>query len=87
MRFGSKSFWLRPCGVRSTVELETFLAERVRDLMAIALLFNLAASRYRGVEWMLPLRFAMVDVAMIIMYTPDAGASALRITAVSGERR
>jgi glycosyltransferase 2 family protein len=63
----ARSLWLRPYGVPAAASLAAFLAERLQDFLAIALLSSLGASLYRGAHWLLTASFALVVAAIIVL--------------------
>jgi uncharacterized membrane protein YbhN (UPF0104 family) len=68
----ARSVWLMPYGVKPTISLAAFFAERIQDFLAILLLASAGASLYRGGFWMLGLSFAIVVAAMLVLFIPAA---------------
>ncbi len=66
----ARSVWLMPYGVKPTVSLAAFFAERIQDFLAVLLLASAGASLYRGGTWMLALSAAIVVAAMVVLFIP-----------------
>lgn len=80
----ARSLWLQPYGVPAAASLAAFLAERIQDFLAIALLSSLGASLYRGSHWLLLSSFGLVVVAIIVLHGPQIIEPGLR--SISGRR-
>lgn len=66
----ARSLWLLPYGVKPTVSLAAFCAERIQDFLAILLLASAGASLYSGGTWIFALSFAIVIAAMLVLALP-----------------
>ena len=82
----ARSLWLRPYGVPPSASLAAFLAERIQDVLGIAVLASLGASLYGGAHWLLFGCFGLIVLAVLVLHNSQLIELLLRSLARGHEK-
>jgi uncharacterized protein (TIRG00374 family) len=82
----ARALWLKPYGVPASAALAAFIAERLQDFLAIALLSCLGVTLYAGARWPLLAGLGALLACALLLYSPSLIDPVLRALGRRGGR-